>query len=30
VARFRFKHNVVEFRRADAPDSIAVRVVEQR
>jgi hypothetical protein len=30
VARFRFKHHVVEFRRAEAPDSITVRVTERK
>jgi hypothetical protein len=30
VARFRFKKNVVEFRRAEAPDGITVRVVERK
>jgi hypothetical protein len=30
VARFRFKQQVVEFRRAGAPDSISVRVVERK
>ena len=30
VARFRFKRQVVEFRRAEAPDSITVRVVERK
>ena len=30
VARFRFKHEVVEFRRAEAPDSITVRVVKPK
>ena len=29
VARFRFKHHVVEFRRAEEPDSITVQVVER-
>jgi hypothetical protein len=29
VARFRFKHHVVEFRKAEAPDSISVRVAER-
>jgi len=30
VARFRFKHEVVEFRRADTPDAISVRVMERK
>jgi hypothetical protein len=30
VARFRFKHQIVEFRRAAAPDSITVRVGERQ
>jgi len=30
VARFRFKHNVVEFRRGEVPDSIRVRVLERK
>lgn len=30
VARFRFKQHVVEFRRAEAPDSITVQVVERK
>ncbi len=30
VARFRFKHQVVEFRKADAPDAIAVRVTDRK
>lgn len=29
VARFRFKHHTVEFRRAEEPDSITVRVAER-
>ena len=30
VARFRFKQHGVEFRRAEAPDSITVQVVERK